>query len=68
MSVDRLLTPDEVAALARVELRTVGVWRRNGRLRAVALPGGRVWRYRLMDVAAALHLEPTDLLAMEVAQ
>lgn len=66
-TLDRLLTPDEVAALARVKLRTVGVWRRTGVLPAVPLPGGRVWRYRLMDVAAALGLKPSDLLALAAA-
>lgn len=60
---DRLLTPEEVAALARVEPRTVGVWRRTGRLPGVQLPGGRVWRYQLSKVAAVLGVEPAALLA-----
>lgn len=64
---DLLLTPEEVAAVARVELRTVGAWRRAGRLPGVPLPAGRLWRYRLRDVAAAFQLDPADLVT-EVAK
>lgn len=38
---ERLLTPEEVAALFRVHPRTVGNWRRRGRLAAVKTPGGQ---------------------------
>jgi excisionase family DNA binding protein len=38
---ERLLTPEEVAALFRVHPRTVGRWRRSGRLVAVRTPGGQ---------------------------
>ncbi|HEY9413237.1 MAG TPA: BldC family transcriptional regulator [Pseudonocardia sp.] len=42
---DRLLTPGEVAALFRVDPKTVTRWARAGRLPCVRTPGGhtRYW-------------------------
>lgn len=42
---DRLLTPAEVAALFRVDPKTVTRWAATGRLPAVRTPGGhrRYW-------------------------
>ena len=37
---DRLLTPEEVGTLFRVEVPTVHRWLRQGRLRSVTTPGG----------------------------
>ena len=48
MMHDRLLTPDDVAQLLSVSLRSVRRWSRDGRLRGVKV--GRFFRYRLDDV------------------
>lgn len=43
MEIDRTqyLTPVQVAALLHLSPETVRSWARNGRVRAVVLPGGR---------------------------
>lgn len=52
-TTERLLTGGEVAELFRVDARTVGDWRRAGRLDAVRTPGGS-FRYRESAVNALL--------------
>lgn len=59
---ERLLTPAEVAALFRVEPRTVGTWSRNGRLASVRTPGGHR-RYRESEVRALLADEAEGVSA-----
>jgi len=54
---DRLLTPGEVAAVFRVNPKTVSRWAKAGRLAAVRTPGGHR-RYRQTDVLALLS--PAD--------
>jgi excisionase family DNA binding protein len=50
---ERLLTPDEVAALFRVERRTAVGWGAAGLLGAVRTPGGQL---RFRASAVALHI------------
>ena len=50
---DPLLTPGEVAALFRVDPKTVTRWARSGKLRAVRTLGGH-HRFRRSDVATAI--------------
>lgn len=51
---DRLLTPREVAALFRVDPKTVARWAVAGRLGRVRTPGGH-GRYRESEVRALLQ-------------
>jgi excisionase family DNA binding protein len=51
--VEQLLTSKEVAALFRVDNRTVNVWVRKGKLTAIRTPGGHL-RYRESEVQALL--------------
>lgn len=53
---DRLLTPAEVAAIFRVEPRTVNGWAKAGRLSRVLTPGGYS-RFRESEVRALLQPE-----------
>ncbi len=48
-----LLTPAEVAALFRVDPKTVTRWAAAGRLESITTPGGHR-RFRLADVEAAI--------------
>jgi excisionase family DNA binding protein len=52
-SADPLLTPAEVAALFRVDPKTVTRWAATGRLRSLRTPGGHR-RFRESDVRALL--------------
>ncbi len=51
---DRLLTPAEVAAIFRVDPKTVTRWARDGRLTAVRTLGGHR-RYRETEVLGLLR-------------
>ena len=51
---ERLLTPREVAALFRVDPKTVTRWAKAGKLASVRTLGGHR-RYRAADVEALLH-------------
>ena len=51
---ERLLTPAEVAAIFRVDPKTVTRWARDGRLSAVRTLGGHR-RYREAEVLALLR-------------
>jgi excisionase family DNA binding protein len=51
---ERLLTPAEVAAMFRVDPKTVTRWARDGRLSAVRTLGGHR-RYRESEVLALLR-------------
>lgn len=53
MSVERLLTPEEVADALQLRVRTVWLYLRSGELRGVKL--GRVWRVREEDLHAFLR-------------
>ena len=50
---DQLLTPSEVAAMFRVNPKTVTRWSRSGKLPAIRTLGGHR-RFRLSDVRDAL--------------
>jgi excisionase family DNA binding protein len=52
-SYDKLLKPGEVAAIFRVDPKTVTRWANTGKLSAVRTPGGHV-RFRESDVRGAL--------------
>jgi excisionase family DNA binding protein len=59
---DQLLTPAEVAALFRVDPKTVTRWARAGKLQAIRTLGGHR-RYRETDVRALLSgipVQPTE--------
>jgi excisionase family DNA binding protein len=53
---DRLMTPGEVAALFRVDPKTVSRWAIAGRIPSVRTPGGHR-RFRESDVRALLRGE-----------
>lgn len=50
---DQLMTPAEVAALFRVDPKTVARWTNSGKLSSVRTPGGH-YRYWRSDVLAYL--------------
>ena len=51
---ERLLTPGEVAALFRVDPKTVTRWAQQGKLRSIRTLGGHR-RYREAEIQAFLH-------------
>lgn len=53
---DRLLTPGEVAALFRVDPKTVTRWAAAGRLTSIRTPGGHR-RFRESHIRALLDAE-----------
>jgi len=53
MQPDRLLTPGEVAALFRVDPKTVSRWATAGKLKSILTPGGHR-RFYMSDVFALL--------------
>jgi excisionase family DNA binding protein len=57
---ERLLTPGEVAALFRVDPKTVTRWAASGRITSIRTPGGHR-RFRESEVRALLRgdSEPT---------
>lgn len=54
---DRLLTPGEVAALFRVDPKTVTRWAASGRISSIRTPGGHR-RFRESEVRALLGGQP----------
>lgn len=48
---DKFLTPGEVAAILRVDPRTVTRWAHDGRIAAITTPGGH-HRFRESDIRA----------------
>ena len=50
---EQLMTPREVASALGVDSRTVGRWRREGRIASIVTPGG-THRFRRADVEAHL--------------
>jgi len=54
---ERLLTPGEVAALFRVDPKTVTRWAASGRISSIRTPGGHR-RFRESEVRALLRCEP----------
>lgn len=57
---DRLLTPGEVAALFRVDPKTVTRWAAAGRISSIRTPGGHR-RFRESEVRALLEGEETGV-------
>ena len=55
-SNERLLTPGEVAALFRVDPKTVTRWAASGRISSIRTPGGHR-RFRESEVRALLRGE-----------
>jgi excisionase family DNA binding protein len=55
---DRLLTPGEVAALFRVDPKTVTRWAASGRISSIRTPGGHR-RYREVEIRALLGIDDT---------
>ena len=53
---DRLLTPGEVAALFRVDPKTVTRWAASGRISSIRTPGGHR-RYREAEIRALLGMD-----------
>src|SRR5919202_966601 len=64
---DRLLTPGEVAALFRVDPKTVTRWAAAGRIGSIRTPGGHR-RFRESEVRALLRGEAMAELAEPPAQ
>jgi len=56
---ERLLTPGEVAALFRVDPKTVTRWAAAGRIRSIRTPGGHR-RFRESEVKAMLRGHDPD--------
>jgi excisionase family DNA binding protein len=54
---ERLLTPGEVAALFRVDPKTVTRWAASGRINSIRTPGGHR-RFREAEVRALLGGDP----------
>lgn len=54
---ERLLTPGEVAALFRVDPKTVTRWAASGRISSIRTPGGHR-RFRESEVRALLNGNP----------
>ena len=54
---ERLLTPGEVAALFRVDPKTVTRWAASGRITSIRTPGGHR-RFRESEVRALLRGDP----------
>lgn len=50
-----LLTVAEIADQYRITQRSVQRWIREGKLKAVRLPGGRAYRVRRSDLDAAIE-------------
>ena len=63
-SYDKLLKPGEVAAIFRVDPKTVTRWANTGKLSAIRTPGGHV-RFRESEVRSALvdALDDEDYIA-----
>ena len=59
MPNDRLLKPGEVAALFRVDPKTVTRWASQGRITRVRTPGGHS-RFRESEIRAMLRGDVTD--------
>ena len=51
---DPLLTPAEVAAIFRVDPRTVGRWARAGRISRISTPGGH-GRFRESEIRTLIE-------------
>ncbi|WP_025272834.1 BldC family transcriptional regulator [Haloglycomyces albus] len=60
---DRLLTPGEVAALFRVDPKTVTRWAAAGRIGSIRTPGGHR-RFRESEVYALLNGNPDIVNAL----
>jgi excisionase family DNA binding protein len=56
---ERLLTPGEVAALFRVDPKTVTRWAAAGRISSIRTPGGHR-RFRESEVRALLAADGSD--------
>lgn len=56
---ERLLTPGEVAALFRVDPKTVTRWAASGRIRSIRTPGGHR-RFREAEVNRLLREQAED--------
>lgn len=61
---DRLLTPGEVAALFRVDPKTVTRWAASGRISSIRTPGGHR-RYREVEIRALLGIDAEPVHAVE---
>lgn len=57
---DRLLTPGEVAALFRVDPRTVTRWAKARRVKSIRTPGGHR-RFRESEIRALLEGDGPDV-------
>jgi excisionase family DNA binding protein len=64
---DRLLTPGEVAALFRVDPKTVTRWAASGRISSIRTPGGHR-RYREVEIRALLGIDAESASASDQAR
>lgn len=60
MTQDKLLAPEEAAALLGVSAGTLSVWRSTGRYALAFVKVGRRVKYRLSDLEAWLALRTRD--------
>lgn len=63
---DRLLTPGEVAALFRVDPKTVTRWAASGRISSIRTPGGHR-RYREVEIRALLGINDAPSVNSEAS-
>lgn len=63
---DRLLTPGEVAALFRVDPKTVTRWAASGRISSIRTPGGHR-RYREVEIRALLGIDAAPVAKSDQA-
>ena len=61
-AIERLLTPKDVAALFRVDSKTVSRWALEGRIGCIRTPGGHR-RFYESEVQALLHGSDYDAAA-----
>ena len=56
MEWDKLLTPEEAAAIVRVSPKTIREWLRKGELKGIKT--GKLWRIKESDLRALLSGAP----------
>lgn len=49
-----IYTPEETAAILKIDIQTLWKWTRDGKIRSINLSGNRLKRYRHSEIAAFL--------------
>ena len=56
---ERLLTPDEAAAIVKVSAKTIREWLKQGKLKGIKT--GRLWRIKESELRAFLEGPPQEM-------